>query len=211
MFDDIGCVRCHTKKLGDVDGLYSDLCLHVIESDVSTLNVYYGDRHLFTSLPSDHPTPGQWKTPPLWGVADSAPYFHDGGAKTLNDAIVRHEVEANKEGRAYERLSNNDREALLAFLATLRSPRSADHVPALASRRNSTNSPKLPSLQEQIEFEQRIDHFAKIEAKVVKQENLAREAAKKKKKRGPFVGYSKEEKPAGPPSSMTGRKGDAAH
>jgi len=32
----------------------------------------------------------QWKTPALWGVADSAPYMHDGSAPTLRDAILKH-------------------------------------------------------------------------------------------------------------------------
>lgn len=30
---------------------------------------------------------GAFKTPQLWGVADTAPYFHDNSAKTLEDAI----------------------------------------------------------------------------------------------------------------------------
>ena len=33
--------------------------------------------------PEDDPKPSEWKTPPLWGVADSAPYLHDGSAPTL--------------------------------------------------------------------------------------------------------------------------------
>ena len=36
------------------------------------------------------PQPGEWRTPPLWGVADSAPYMHDGRANTLSDAIELH-------------------------------------------------------------------------------------------------------------------------
>ena len=30
----------------------------------------------------------EWRTPPLWGVADSAPYLHDGRAATLEAAIL---------------------------------------------------------------------------------------------------------------------------
>src|SRR4029078_2651726 len=35
-------------------------------------------------------TPTQFITPPLWGIADSAPYLHDGRAPTLGDAILAH-------------------------------------------------------------------------------------------------------------------------
>ena len=34
-----------------------------------------------------------WRTTPLWGVASSAPYGHDGASLTLRDAIMRHEGE----------------------------------------------------------------------------------------------------------------------
>ena len=36
----------------------------------------------------------EWRTPPLWGVADSPPYLHDGRAYTLEDAIRLHDGEA---------------------------------------------------------------------------------------------------------------------
>ncbi|MGB7347706.1 MAG: di-heme oxidoredictase family protein, partial [Pirellulaceae bacterium] len=36
----------------------------------------------------------EWRTPPLWGVADSAPYLHDGRAKTLHEAVLWHGGEA---------------------------------------------------------------------------------------------------------------------
>ena len=36
----------------------------------------------------------EWRTPPLWGVADSPPYLHDGRAATLIDAITLHGGEA---------------------------------------------------------------------------------------------------------------------
>ena len=36
----------------------------------------------------------EWRTPPLWGVRDSAPYMHDGRAETLLEAISMHDGEA---------------------------------------------------------------------------------------------------------------------
>jgi cytochrome c peroxidase len=34
---------------------------------------------------------GQFKIPTLWGVKDTAPYFHDNGAKTLRDAVAHYQ------------------------------------------------------------------------------------------------------------------------
>ena len=32
-----------------------------------------------------------FKIPTLWGVKDTAPYFHDNGAKTLRDAVAHYQ------------------------------------------------------------------------------------------------------------------------
>jgi cytochrome c peroxidase len=63
--------------------------------------------------------PTEWRTPPLWGVANSAPYLHDGRANTLDDAIRFHDGEAAKTATRYTRLASSDRRALLAFLNSL--------------------------------------------------------------------------------------------
>lgn len=64
----------------------------------------------------------EWRTPPLWGVADSAPYLHDGRAKTLEEAIRWHGGEAEFSVNYYNRLKPAQREQLLAFLKTLVAP-----------------------------------------------------------------------------------------
>lgn len=64
----------------------------------------------------------EWKTPPLWGVADSAPYLHDGRAKTLKDAILWHGGEASQSMRNYVRLGDGQKRLLDAFLKSLKAP-----------------------------------------------------------------------------------------
>lgn len=64
----------------------------------------------------------EWRTPPLWGVADSAPYLHDGRAPTLDTAIRLHGGEAARSVEAYRSLSDEDRAKLLAFLTSLAAP-----------------------------------------------------------------------------------------
>jgi hypothetical protein len=58
----------------------------------------------------------------LWGVADTAPYLHDGRASTLFDAIAWHGGEARAPRDAFLALSAGERELLLGFLGTLRTP-----------------------------------------------------------------------------------------
>jgi hypothetical protein len=58
----------------------------------------------------------------LWGVADTAPYLHDGRALSLTDAILMHGGEAQASRDAFANLGTDDTLALLAFLRTLRTP-----------------------------------------------------------------------------------------
>ena len=125
IFTEIGCAACHTPDLGGVAGVYSDFLLHRIVDN----------RKNYTETPDippppELPLPEEWKTAPLWGVADSAPYFHDGGSPTLDAAILRHEADAQTVTEAYRKLSAGDRAALLLFLGSLKAPADAEPAPA---------------------------------------------------------------------------------
>ncbi len=58
----------------------------------------------------------------LWGIADTAPYLHDGRATTLFEAIERHGGEAQTARDNFIALSASDQSDLIAFLNTLRVP-----------------------------------------------------------------------------------------
>ena len=62
-------------------------------------------------------------TAKLWGVADTAPYLHDGRALTLNEAILLHGGEAQAARDRYAVMPVGAKNNLLAFLGTLRNPR----------------------------------------------------------------------------------------
>jgi hypothetical protein len=63
-------------------------------------------------------------TRPLWGLADTAPYLHDGRAPTVHDAIVLHGGEATAARDAYVALDEKARASVRVFLASLsREPR----------------------------------------------------------------------------------------
>ncbi|MBT8137663.1 MAG: hypothetical protein KJO54_11665 [Gammaproteobacteria bacterium] len=58
----------------------------------------------------------------LWGVADTAPYLHDGRALTLTDAILAHGGEAQPSRDSFAGLDDGQKVQLLEFLRTLRTP-----------------------------------------------------------------------------------------
>ena len=142
LFNTTGCAACHMERLGGVTGIYSDLLLHDMGATLAdpvpansersvgrgpggsvgsgSLGGYYGGSNandVFVDVPPA--TLRQWRTPPLWGVAGSAPYLHDGRAATLQDAIIAHSGEANAAKKSFVALPAAERGKLLAFLNSL--------------------------------------------------------------------------------------------
>jgi CxxC motif-containing protein (DUF1111 family) len=74
------------------------------------------------SDPTSGPQPSEWRTPPLWGVADSAPYLHDGRAATLEDAIRMHGGQGKRAAAHFAGSTAAEQKQLLAFLKSLRAP-----------------------------------------------------------------------------------------
>ncbi|MCA9582828.1 MAG: c-type cytochrome, partial [Myxococcales bacterium] len=111
LFAETGCVGCHTPTLPTEKGtdaaLYSDLLLHSV-SPAGTKGIVVGDAG-----------PTDFRTPPLWGLATTAPYMHDGRSPTIEDAVLRHDGEANTSREAFSSLSKDQRAALLSFLQSL--------------------------------------------------------------------------------------------
>ena len=61
----------------------------------------------------------EFMTEPLWGVASTPPYGHDGRSATLTDVILRHGGEARPAREGFAALGEPERADLLAFLDTL--------------------------------------------------------------------------------------------
>ena len=81
-----------------------------------------------SAVNDEHPRPDEWRTPPLWGCADSAPFVHDGSAPTLRDAVNKHLGDARIVKERFDKLGN-DQQYVFAFLLMLRAPADADRVP----------------------------------------------------------------------------------
>lgn len=130
LFTQVGCAVCHVPDIGGVKGVYSDFLLHRIVNPSNGGGSSYGPGGRDLPLPPDRPHPDEWKTPALWGVADSAPYMHDGAAPTLETAISAHGGDAKAVRDAYQNLGPDDKAALVAFLKTLKAPPNAIPVAA---------------------------------------------------------------------------------
>jgi CxxC motif-containing protein (DUF1111 family) len=126
LFGSIGCAVCHVPDMGSVKGVYSDFLLYTIDDPPPPGGGGgYGPPPPQLQLPprpDDEPKPEEWKTAALWGVADSAPYLHDGSAPTLKDAILRHKGDAKTVTEKYKALPPDDQAAVIAFLGTLKAP-----------------------------------------------------------------------------------------
>lgn len=129
LFREVGCAVCHVPNMGGVKGVYSDFLLYTLDDPAPPGGGGGGDyddtappQLNLPGRPDSEPKPGEWKTPPLWGVADSAPYMHDGSARDLRSAIVAHRGDAKAVTERYNKLPQHDQAAVVAFLGTLKAP-----------------------------------------------------------------------------------------
>ncbi|HTR88059.1 MAG TPA: di-heme oxidoredictase family protein [Reyranella sp.] len=78
--------------------------------------------------------PQDFMTRPLWGVADTGPWLHDGRAMTLKEAILFHGDQSTGSDAgpviaAFKQLSAGDQNAVVSFLETLRLPLPGSSTP----------------------------------------------------------------------------------
>jgi hypothetical protein len=117
LFSSVGCAQCHTPMLktgfspiGALNSkdvwLYSDLLLHKMGS-------------LADGIVQADATGSEFRTPPLWGAAFSAPYLHDGRAPTIDAAIRAHDGEGRLVKERYQRLTPAQQKLLTDFVLSL--------------------------------------------------------------------------------------------
>lgn len=134
LFKTIGCAECHVPQLGNVENLYSDLLLHVMSpelGDTAAYGAFLASSDAKFAKPagtksarrSGIATDDEWRTPPLWGLRDSAPYLHDGRAETIEEAIVSHGGEASASSQRYQKLAAREQAELQFFLLSLAGPK----------------------------------------------------------------------------------------
>lgn len=125
LFTQIQCAKCHIPTIQTGVDLtlpqisnqrihpYTDLLLHDM-----------GDG-LADGRPDFLASGNEWRTMPLWGIGlfqktnGTAFYLHDGRARSIEEAILWHDGEAEKARNQFMNLSKNDRDKLLKFLNSL--------------------------------------------------------------------------------------------
>ncbi|MDP6189282.1 MAG: di-heme oxidoredictase family protein [Gammaproteobacteria bacterium] len=112
LFNQLGCQNCHTSSYTLANGhavpAYTDLLLH----------------DMGEALQGKGPLAREWRTAPLWGLGlnqhqPQAAYLHDGRAKTLTEAILWHDGEAQNSRTAFNLLPLAEQQQLIAFLGSL--------------------------------------------------------------------------------------------
>jgi len=146
LFTQVGCQFCHTRSITIADptfterpdttggaGIAYDLRSEMHEprpapnADGSVTFEVWSDfkRHemgpsLADSKPFNQISASQFVTPPLWGIADSAPYLHDGRAATLLDSVLLHgEGDDTASVNAFKALTADDQSKIVEFMASL--------------------------------------------------------------------------------------------
>ena len=140
LFVKVGCADCHVENVGEVAGIFGDLLLHDMGGELGDTGSYV------VFIPNSTPegeviqltrqsgpasripkkvtgaTRQEWRTPPLWGIRDSAPYLHDGRAETLAQAIAMHGGESARSTQKFFALTDAERFKVISFLKSLVAP-----------------------------------------------------------------------------------------
>ena len=125
LFAEAQCTACHTPVMetgihptlpalsNQTIRPYTDLLLHDMGQDLAD------------NRPDFQATGSEWRTPPLWGIGlfetvnKHSTYLHDGRARNLPEAILWHGGEAETAKDAFTKMSQTERDALIAFLKSL--------------------------------------------------------------------------------------------
>ncbi len=145
-FEVIGCTDCHRPSLGNINGIYSDLLMHDMGPELTSvaMTLYYGP-----TVQVDIPTSSsladgsEWRTPPLWGYRDSGPYLHDGRALNLHDVVRAHKGQALQSAMNFARLPDRRQSDIEHFLKSLAAPPPASPADLSASKDPSTRRQSL--------------------------------------------------------------------
>ncbi|MBI2852829.1 MAG: hypothetical protein HYX84_06995 [Chloroflexi bacterium] len=160
VFEQTGCTSCHTPRqtlqstileitnpetnemiripLGEPEvEIFSDFKRHSMGPRLAEPGPQNG-------IPAD-----VFRTQPLWGLADSGPYLHDGSANTIEEAIDRHGGEAQTVRDAFVGLPADEKTNLFAFLNSLRLPNRTqlelDFMNRMTSRDRNILAPVISS------------------------------------------------------------------
>ncbi|MBS1970668.1 MAG: c-type cytochrome [Bdellovibrionales bacterium] len=124
LFADVSCTSCHQPSFTTGNHKIVALANQKIYPFTDMLLHDMGDG-LADGRRDFDATGRQWKTRPLWGIGQTqtinprAGFLHDGRARTLEEAILWHGGEGEYSKNKFVNLSQDNRDALVAFLKSL--------------------------------------------------------------------------------------------
>ena len=98
---------------------FTDMKLHDITDSSDPEEAEPLDMNWFVWSPKFNQGNRRFLTKRLWGVANSAPYFHHGLFTTMRQAILAHSGEARRERLAFQKLAAFDQDCIVEFLKSL--------------------------------------------------------------------------------------------
>lgn len=112
LFQSIGCAACHTPTIAgpgarQLLNAYTDLLLHDMGPGLDD------------QIQQGSAKGNEWRTAPLWKVAERGRFLHDGRASTLAGAIAAHGGQGQAAADAFGALDDASKQALIAFLGCI--------------------------------------------------------------------------------------------
>ena len=98
---------------------FTDFKLHDITSGVGDPNREALDMNQSTGSEAFFAGNGKFLTRKLWGIANQHSFGHHGLYTTIRESVLAHSGEALQSRRAFQELSNDDRDAVIEFLKSL--------------------------------------------------------------------------------------------
>lgn len=121
VFNDVGCVLCHTATLTTGDVLYPALSNYAYHP-FSDFALHHMGAGLADGITQGAAGPDQFRTAPLWGLGQRIFFLHDGRTSDLMQAIAAHASsgsEANQVIRNFNALPPQQQQDILNFLRSL--------------------------------------------------------------------------------------------
>lgn len=114
LFNEVGCASCHTPE-------------HTTSSSEAHLNNLI--IRPYTDMKTWDLGEGDFRTPPLWGLGQNINllqrngrdllFWHDGSAKSVDDAILKHDGDGAAARDSYNALSNSQKQNIVKFVRSL--------------------------------------------------------------------------------------------
>jgi CxxC motif-containing protein (DUF1111 family) len=120
-FEAVGCAFCHSPTLHSGPSIFTGMS-HVAYHPFSDFALHHMGGGLADGITQGVAGSDEFRTAPLWGVGQRLFFLHDGRTANLLEAIQQHRSpgsEANAVIQKFNKLSNEDKQALLDFLRSL--------------------------------------------------------------------------------------------